>query len=408
MYFNISQIYSNKVRVYTDFGYGYVDAVDIDVYNSSSSSWVDVYQGSVANNAWDESNFTGMNTTAGRFRYNYTNTGVTFWFMEFEFYNTTPTVGLPSVTTNPATAVEETTAILHGHVDGDGGETSQVRFQYGTNTSYGTDTSWQLKNTDDNFTEFLSGLNNNTLYHFRAQINNSAGLVNGSDMNFTATTPAFGVWLKAHNYTDPNSEWDNEMNVMDDELESKASSFHDLNDPDGNWSFPLYLNRTPTIGSDKVRFYAKAVGIDTINISLEKDGSWEQVYSGNFSDLTWTNVSFDGGLVSAAEIRFRVADPGSGIYWELYEFDFLNSDVNNTTVTNVLPVSSSEVTISDSIKISADVTDNDAVDIVLANITMPNTTVDQIELDTISGDTYYAIYKLPTDQTGQYLSLIHI
>ncbi len=92
------------------------------------------------------------------------------------------TANLPSVTTDNATNVEETTATLNGTLTNDGGEACEVRFQYGKTESYSDNTSWQAgKVTGNSFSENITGLDKGTLYHFRAQAKNTAGTANGQD-----------------------------------------------------------------------------------------------------------------------------------------------------------------------------------------------------------------------------------
>ena len=70
-----------------------------------------------------------------------------------------------------------------------------VRFQYGLTVAYGTDTGWQSgKKAGDIFEQVISGLTPQTLYHFRAQAINEAGIASGADMTFI-TIPSFN---KAH------------------------------------------------------------------------------------------------------------------------------------------------------------------------------------------------------------------
>jgi serine protease len=95
-------------------------------------------------------------------------------------------IEVPTVTTNAATLVEETTATLNGVVSDDGGEACEYRFQYGTSPSvYGTNTTWTgNKTTGQSFNESISSLNKGTKYYFRAQARNSAGTASGSEQIF--------------------------------------------------------------------------------------------------------------------------------------------------------------------------------------------------------------------------------
>ena len=321
-----SAIYCNRVRVFSDFG-GAVDLVDIDIYNSTS--WVDKYNGTISNCAWSELSFTAeTNVTKARFRYHYTSGGWNFWLYEFDFWQGVP-LTLPNGITLNATSVDKTTAILRGNVSDDGGEPCEYRFQYGSNTSYGINTSWggsEIK--DSQFGTMIYNLTLGQTYQYRVQVRNSIGTVNGSNKNFTAATPSLG-WVTPTNFIDPNTQWQNENNIYDDDTDTYARSYHDANDPDGVWSFYIHVNHSVLI-CDKVRFYAKGptgdvVYVDQVDLDVKKGGVWVDVYQGTFTDRQWVEKSFTQGSASEARIRFRVNSNTGGLYYELYEFDFNNS-----------------------------------------------------------------------------------
>jgi len=92
----------------------------------------------------------------------------------------------PTVTTNAASSVEETTAILSGTIIDDGGEACEYQFQYGTSPGvYDHNTGWTgSKTTGQPFSAPISSLNKGTKYYFRAQANNSAGTVSGLELSF--------------------------------------------------------------------------------------------------------------------------------------------------------------------------------------------------------------------------------
>jgi len=79
-------------------------------------------------------------------------------------------------------------ATLNGTLDNDGGEACACGFEYGLDTSYGTTTPTESKETDETFSQDLTGLSPNTTYHFRAIATNSAGTSYGSDATFTTLT----------------------------------------------------------------------------------------------------------------------------------------------------------------------------------------------------------------------------
>ena len=93
----------------------------------------------------------------------------------------------PTVTTNAATSVEETTATLNGAVSNAGGEACQYRFEYDTDSGepYANHTDWTgSKTTGQSFSEAISSLGKGTKYYFRAQAKNSAGTSSGSELSF--------------------------------------------------------------------------------------------------------------------------------------------------------------------------------------------------------------------------------
>ncbi len=322
-----SAIYCDRVRVFSDFGGGVVDQVDVDIYNSTS--WIDKYNGTIANDAWTELSFGAeTNVTKARFRYHYTANGWVFWFYEFDFWQGQP-LTLPNGTTFNATSIDETSAILNGNVSDDGGEPCEYRFQYGSDSSYGNNTTWggsEVKNS--NFGTMIHNLTIGHTYQYRVQVRNSIGTVNGSNKNFTTATLSLG-WVTPTNHNDPNSQWENENKIYDDDTDTYARSFHDANDLDGQWSFYIYVNHSVLL-CDKVRFYAKGptgdtVQIDQADLDVKKGGVWVDVYQGTFSDRQWVEKSFTQGSVSEGRIRFHVNVNNGGLYYELYEFDFNKS-----------------------------------------------------------------------------------
>jgi phosphodiesterase/alkaline phosphatase D-like protein len=97
----------------------------------------------------------------------------------------------PSVVTAAATGVGADTAILNGTVNAHGYSTT-VEFEYGTDTSYGTTVTADQSPVSSTFTipvtRTLTGLANNTTYHFRIKASNVNGTSYGLDMTFTIGT----------------------------------------------------------------------------------------------------------------------------------------------------------------------------------------------------------------------------
>jgi len=320
-----SAIYCDRVRVYSDFDTYYVDKVSIDIYNSTS--WIEKYNGTISDSAWSEIEFSGETTvTKARFRYHYIRGSVFFWFYEFDFWQGKPHT-LPNGNTLNATSVDETTAVLKGNVSDDGGEPCEYRFQYGVDTSYGTNTSWG--GSEPQNAEFGTMIHNLTLgntYQYRVQLRNDIGTINGSNKNFTTALPSFG-WVTPTSHYDPNSKWNYEINSYDDETNTCAQSNHAIGTP--QWGYFIYMNHSLLI-CDKVRFYARgptadAAKVDQIDLDVKRGGVWVDVFNGTFSDKQWVEKKFTQGSVTSTRIRFHMNSVSSGLYFELYELDFNKS-----------------------------------------------------------------------------------
>lgn len=101
--------------------------------------------------------------------------------------------GAPSATTNAATSVNSTSAVLNGLINANSHDTT-VFFQYGTTTSYGTTQAGTpatvTGSTSTAVSYTLTGLTPNTTYHFRVYGTNSVTTTYGADVTFkTLGTP---------------------------------------------------------------------------------------------------------------------------------------------------------------------------------------------------------------------------
>lgn len=116
---------------------------------------------------------------------------------------TTSTLAAPTVTTDAATFVIRDRATLNGTVDANN-DSSAVTFEYGLTAAYGTavtaDQSPVGGAVNTAVSKAVTGLTNNTTYHYRVVGTNTYGTSNGSDMTFTTgpdpvlvTEPATGV-----------------------------------------------------------------------------------------------------------------------------------------------------------------------------------------------------------------------
>lgn len=103
---------------------------------------------------------------------------------------TTSAKGVPVISTGTATLIASTTTTLQGSISSLGDyATVYSYFQYGLTTSYGTDTIEQTKVSIGGFTQSITGLTANTLYHFKAVTRYATGAyVYGNDATFTTST----------------------------------------------------------------------------------------------------------------------------------------------------------------------------------------------------------------------------
>lgn len=121
---------------------------------------------------------------------------------------TTDTAPAPTVRTDGAIPGSNQ-AVLHGMVLTDGGELCEGRFQYGPTDAYGTDTAWLPDyGAWQAFEQLVTGLEIDTLYHYRAQARNEGGTASGSDGTFTTMfTAPTEFRAKAISHTSISLAW---------------------------------------------------------------------------------------------------------------------------------------------------------------------------------------------------------
>jgi hypothetical protein len=91
---------------------------------------------------------------------------------------------LPEVTTGPATEIGLTEVTINGFLEDDGRMLCECAFEWGLTESYGKITPAQGKTAGEHFTQLLTGLEPDTVYHFRALASNVFGLSHGIDRAF--------------------------------------------------------------------------------------------------------------------------------------------------------------------------------------------------------------------------------
>jgi hypothetical protein len=99
------------------------------------------------------------------------------------------------VSTDPATNITAVDATLNGSLD-PAGLATQCYFDYGSDTNYGQTTSTPPGDDDAgslNFAKDVSGLQPNSVYHFRIVCTNVFGTTVGSDQSFTTAIEVAGI-----------------------------------------------------------------------------------------------------------------------------------------------------------------------------------------------------------------------
>lgn len=100
------------------------------------------------------------------------------------------TTGVPApvATTEAATGITQTAALLHGQADAEGG-VAQCKFEFGTSTSYGQVAACSVNpvtgTSPTAVGAALSGLSPNTTYHFRLVLEGMGGTAKGNDLSLT-------------------------------------------------------------------------------------------------------------------------------------------------------------------------------------------------------------------------------
>jgi hypothetical protein len=319
-----------RVRVDCDFGGAHVDQVQVDVWNTATLVWENIFTGVVNDGTYSELTFAPRNLSKMRFRFHYIDAGWQFWLYEVGFYEFPAVINSPTVVTTDATSVEGASADLHGLISDDGGEPCQIWLEYGPTPAYGSTTPVQNGCLNgQTFSAFLSGLAGTC--HFRASASNSAGANNGSDLAFTVNIVPLSGWISpTASFTDPSPPtpnsggWSNQAATYDDEGLSGSTLPHTINDASpGPY---LYLTHA-ALKADKIRFQAKKTPeITSIDVWVLLNGTWTNVFpSGTFNDAAggtvWNEVSFAAGTVTQARVRFNVP-ANYGLSLVLNEFDF--------------------------------------------------------------------------------------
>ncbi len=179
----------------------------------------------------------------------------------------------------------------------------------------------------DTFTSFVSSLEPNTTYHFRAQARNSAGTTSCGDKTFTTKPPLVG-WVSPGGWSDPSGDWTDEALATDGNTVTYARNYHNIGET--QWSNYIHFTFDAT-ETNRVRFFARGLAeVDQVDVDVFRDGVWVDVYEGGFATLSWVELGFSAGMVTEARVRFHATNQNQGFNWQIYDFQFQKSSESTT------------------------------------------------------------------------------
>jgi uncharacterized repeat protein (TIGR03803 family) len=244
----------------------------------------------------------------------------------------------PAATTLAATSVTATTATLTGTINASGG-TASVFFDYGLDSSYGTNVAGSPATvsggSDTAVSTTLTGLLPNTTYHFRVNGVNGSGTANGTDLSFTtldnnarlssltlsagAFTPAFSSAVFTYAVAMPN-----------------ATASFTLTPVTASGSATLTVNgsaATSGVATSPISFSGDSA---TVNVVVTaQDGTTVKTYALNLSRNTpYLDWAAANNLASGSN-GFAADSDGDGIS-NLLEYAF-NSNPAASDNKNILP-----------------------------------------------------------------------
>ena len=152
-------------------------------YTDAQLSAAGIDESTLKMHRWDGANWTEVVDSGVNTDDNYVWAGLTSFSAYSPMGDQSTTA--PTVTTEAATLIEETTATLNGQVSNDGGEACEYRFEYDVDSGepYASSTNWTDNIiTAQLFSQAIPGLSKGTTYYFRAQARNSAGTGSGAEL----------------------------------------------------------------------------------------------------------------------------------------------------------------------------------------------------------------------------------
>jgi len=232
--------------------------------------------------------------------------------------NYTPT-SPPSVTTDRATGIKTSEAVLNGNLT-DRGEANlaEVWFVW----DFISHPNWQdyLNRTDPifktsvgPFSTFIGNLSSGKTYHFMAVASTTAGIAFGDDLQFTTEYSAAGGWICPANCEDPDNQWSNEERAHDCDILTRA---HD-GPPMIGWHGFIVFDLVNAVRSNKIRVSATGEGcaaplcpISDIDILYEGATTWTDLYQDVLPiNHSWVEIPLPSeGMVIKGRFRFYSPD----------------------------------------------------------------------------------------------------
>lgn len=247
----------------------------------------------------------------------------------------------PQVQTNPATNFYSNQATLNGYFSGNNFcnnnynnyyiynncSNTNVWFQWGIDTNYGNTTPQLSLSSANNFSQTITGLSQNTTYHFRAvgsnYANNNANIY-GQDMTFYT-----GNFNNNYNNNYYNNYYGNGTLTVTKQV---------INLTSGNLNWQSSVNANP---GDILSFAItmQANGQDIHNVFLRDNLPANLIYRGNMT--LNTSVNYLGSPMSGINIG---TIPAGGVEIISYQVQVspTNYSYTNTTASNLATVTSSE------------------------------------------------------------------
>ena len=133
-------------------------------------------------------------------------------------------------------------------------------------------------------------------------------------------------WYIPEIHYDPDSQWDNETLIYDDNDATAGNSIVGAK----SWSSFVLLDVYSELCCEVVKFLAfqrGPTGIESIDIDLYYNSQWNDLYEGVFGSQTWTEIKIQPSqYLYSARVRFYAKKADTAL---LYGFEFWNIGVED-------------------------------------------------------------------------------